>query len=139
MKPFRAYHIIGWLTVLGYIVLFSLLAYWVHYPYDVLTFNSIEIQNTVRAGEVLVIKWDFCKHTNQPGVIHRALHDTYVYQISTAYTSTPKGCFVQMEQIATKEFMPAGTYRYVATACYNVNPIREVCVNYETPAFEIID
>ena len=120
---------------------FSLvLWFWYVYPYKPLVVDKqpLEVFNSpVKAGEILKYEVNFTKNTDRRPVIYRRFVDGLVYNLPPSYPLNPQGTRTNITSVDIPINLPPGIYTLESTTCYQMNPIREICVEYTTDEFEV--
>lgn len=133
--------------ILDFFLLFTigisfLLWFWWLVPYNPLEIESplivLNEDKTVVAGEFLRYSCVFQKNTPIKPTIHRRLIDGIVYSFPNSRPTNPVGSNNLVCSLEIPASIPAGDYILDTSACYQMNPIREVCVDYQTEEFKII-
>ena len=124
-------------------VLFTLLLwYWYLRPYNPLeVMEPLKVLNedkVVVAGEELHYEIVYSKNTDVKCYIYRRLIDGVVYNFPRIFPQNPKGEYETTTFLEIPKAIPEGNYIMESTACYQMNPIREVCVTYSTEEFKVI-
>lgn len=135
------------LLLLDFFLIFSvclsfLLWYWWLRPYNPLEImEPLEVLNenkTVISGQELHYRVVFKKNTDKKATISRRMVDGVVYNFPQIFPQNPTGQHDTSTFIEIPRAIPEGTYILESTACYQMNPIREVCVTYSTEEFKVI-
>jgi len=116
-----------------------LIFYWLLYPYNPIEFKEISLGKTeYKAGDNLDIYIDYCKYTNLPAETTVQYIDGIIFTQPPFVSNTPKKCgkVVTADVVIPTALVP-GDYNFRQTMTYQVNPIRQVSVVFETPKFEI--
>lgn len=120
-----------------------LLWFWHLYPYKPLVINEepLKILNenkTVKQGDILVYEVNFTKNTDKKAVIYRRFVDGLIYNLPPSYPLNKPGERINTTTVDIPQVLPEGKYTLHSETCYQMNPIREVCVEYQTEEFEVI-
>ena len=125
-----------------FVFMVGMVWYWHLYPYNPLEIEQplrvLNEDKTVVAGEILRYHCHFTKHTDKIPAINRRLVDGITYSFPETKPRNPVG---ENEFTCTLEIprsIPEGNYRLDTQACYRMNPVREVCVEYSTDEFKVI-
>ena len=133
--------------ILDFFLLFTicfsfLLWYWWLFPYNPLEIEQplivLNENKTVVAGEILRYKCVFKKNTSIKPTISKRLIDGIVYAFPRTRPSNPVGDNDIICTVEIPHSIPKGEYILDTSACYQMNPIREVCVDYQTESFLVI-
>ncbi len=139
MKKFE--YIIAMLTLLFSTVAVITVFVWWLYPYNPLVIEQpLKIMNenkTVEVGEPLIYKTVFTKNTDKFPIIHRQLINGVVYTLPSITPMNKAGDHKQVITNLTIPNLPTGEYYLTTSACYEMNPIRTVCVDYDSEIFII--
>jgi hypothetical protein len=124
-------------------ILVALFWFWCLYPYNPLEMKQpLEVLNenkTVRAGEVVIYRAEYMKNTDILPKITRTLVDGIIYTLPPIIPINTRGKHDQIiYSLTIPPSIPAGTYTFDCMACYQMNPIREVCVSYSSEEFTVI-
>ena len=116
--------------------------YWYLRPYNPLVVvEPVKILNedkTVVAGQMLFYQVNFIKNTEIKPVINRRLIDGISFDLPPASPNNKLGESTKNPAIIIPNILPAGEYILESTACYQMNPVREICVIYLTEEFKVI-
>ena len=130
------------ISLLIMIGLVCLLWYWWLRPYNPLEIvQPLEILNkdkTIQAGNILAYSCIFEKNTKIIPSISRRLVDGVIYSFPSINPKNPVGANNFTCSIQIPKGIPRGTYFLETSACYKMNPIRNICVDYSTEEFEVI-
>ena len=117
--------------------------FWCIYPYNPLEIKQpLEILNedkTVQVGEQLFYQVEFTKNTDKLPIINNHLVDEVVYALAPITPVNTSGEHNQVVSHITIPTIPAGNYYLRTSTCYEMNPIRTVCVVYESENFNILE
>lgn len=93
-----------------------------------------------RTGETLNYEFEYCKIRNVPAKMYGTYIDTVKIDMPVIEIKTPIGCGSRIANFyKIPKLLPSGTYHFEVELIYQVNPIREVRVQYRTEDFEIIN
>lgn len=127
------------IILLFIIFIVSLFWFWYLYPYKPLEITSpLKVLNenkTVEAGDLLYFQADFVKNTDISPVLQKRLVDGIVYSLPSTIPHNKTGDSSKIVVNDIPRSIPPNLYKMEFTACYQMNPIREVCVDYETEKF----
>lgn len=128
---------------LGFCFLLScLLIFWGVYPYNVLDVKNPPVPahpQQVKAGNVVFLETDFCKHTSSQGRVNMFLILSTKEVTLPSFTDTSKKrCeVVQFPFIVPKDLEKGRAHvRFVIE--YHVNPIRIITEVFSSREFEIV-
>lgn len=127
---------------LAFTIFFSLLLwFWWLYPYNPLEIEKplvvLNEDKIVSPGGILKYKCVFDKKTDKVPTINRRLVDGIYYQFPEVRPTNPVGHNNFVCTVEIPHSIPEGMYYLNTKACYQMNPIREVCVEYSTDKFEV--
>jgi hypothetical protein len=139
----KLFQIVAWLTILGALGLMGLLAYWLLFPYKLVTFDreTYPIMNenkTVKQGGLLTYHADYCKYTTLAPKIYRTYEDGLVFVVPEVATSRESGCHEIDVNIIVPRSLPVGVYKLQTIYVYKVNPVREVSLTVNTDKFTVV-
>lgn len=137
----RLFFNLGYLAIIGLMVVILTVTFWLAYPYNVMEFkegNGTFITNTVHGGEYLEMKQVYCKRGNYTSYINRQFVDGIIYQVSQTEAKRPTGCHESVEYIYVPKALPVGIYKIRTVISFKVNPVRTISYIVETSDFEII-
>lgn len=145
MKKLPIKHII--IAMIGTLwLLLMIVAYWLLYPYKILTdiqqpFVVLNENKKVMAGEYLRYEITLCKHNKLPAKISRYLSDGVVFSLSPfegGYTNIDEGCTTNERTAQVPKFDFSSTpKKLIIILEYKPNPIRTVVYTFETEPFTI--
>jgi len=136
----------GTLKYISYSLLVLLLGFWLRagyiwcWPFEPLVIHSFEVldaDNVVTAGENLYYVVRFTKNTDAPAHLSRRLANSYVITLPTMEGHNPKGEHRLKAVVPIPEFADPGIYRLHATYTYQLfsYPTRTIVVNAMSPPF----
>lgn len=121
------------LLLVGYYV------YCVTWPYHVVDIKHAYADHDVyKVGDDLHYTISYCKYIDVGGTVFSELADGVIYNLKGTVSNAPVGCGEKIMSVGRVPDVPAGKYRIVTTAVYQVNPFRQIIVKYQTDEFEII-
>lgn len=127
------------ILISGIVLLFW---YWTLRPYNPLEIKQplqiINENKTVVAGELLFYEVDFEKNTKIQPTIHRRLIDGIVFNFPAVTSQNIAGPNKLIASLEIPHSIPPGNYFLESVACYQMNPVREICVEYASEEFEVI-
>lgn len=120
----------------------SFFAYWVYcltYPYKIVDiYSATTIGENLIVGQPLTYKVKYCKYMDISPTVYRELVDGVIYSLNATSARTPMGC---NEVIMYAGYVPdvaSGKYVLKMKNVYQVNPFREIIVEFQTNKFTII-
>jgi len=122
--------------------MYLVLTYWLLWPYEPITINSIDIMNEdniAYIGEDLIYETHYTKDTSYPVVkVTRQLVDGCVYVLKSGKISRlPVGDNKVFVSVKIPDNAKPGMYMFHLTAEYNVNPLRTVTVVARSKPFMV--
>lgn len=144
VKPSKILHWSIYLAMISSMIIMSLFAFWLLYPYKTFTANyqPFEILNDgkeLKAGDFLIYRGDLCAHMKGEVQIHRVLTNDILVSF------TPRT--VLIEKIGCKQYenhtvqlpdnIPDGKYHLEINLTMRVNPIRTETVKLKTEDFMV--
>jgi len=119
----------------------GLLFYWYLYPYEPMEMKQpmIVLNKTVLVGKTLVYEAEYNKYTDITPKISRVLVDGVVHALPAIETINSAGYHKQLIYSLVIPNIPSGSYYLKCRACYQMNPVREICVDYQSEEFEVIN
>lgn len=133
-------HIYLYICIVSILISGGTMAFWLLWPYKVVTVNQMPTFTTqkVRAGEVIKFTLDYCKHINVPALVTRQLIDRQVIFLPEMITNLPIGCSKGEREIQLPPMMPPSTYYLHMTTTYKVNPLRSITYVWDSNHFEVV-
>jgi hypothetical protein len=121
-----------------------LLTFWLVYPYKVITINKIEVLTPkVTAGDLVEVYIESVKHMNVPATIIREIINDHAWLLPSFVSNVPiiengkESSWVLRFRIP-ENAPSASNYKIHTTYIYQVNPIRQVRVEWMTEPFTVI-
>ncbi len=92
----------------------------------------------IDSDQYILLHYDYCKHSDAEGVVQSSLvSKTSVLVLPEARDTTKEGC----NEFDAPYPVPGQTapeiYHYHFKACYPLNPVKEVCIEWDSKEFEI--
>lgn len=113
------------------------------WPYKVAEVTHTEVLTPyVKAGEEIIYQVSFCKYLDTQGKIERILRrkDGAIAITLQPLSAVTPGCYENFKvKVPVPENSLPGIYTIQTTTVYKVNLIKEITVQFETPAFEIVE
>lgn len=131
----------GEISLLLIMAVMLLFFYWLFYPYKVMDVSSTRlITNEVYAGNIVLWKMDYCNYVNQPSiVVHQISNDVVIYE-APKRAMLPLGCMNgSIIAVEIPNYAPTGRYHISTMMKYNINPLRDVIIEYDTEEFDVIN
>jgi len=140
----KTFYLTAWFTIFSTMAIIFIVVYWLVAPYEVLTFygNNTEltettVENTVKSGEYLPVRENYCKNMAFPSTISRTFIDGISYQVPVFVSNRPVGCRESIEYIYIPKAIPPGKYRIETVYSFQVNPLRTVHFTLTTDLFTV--
>ena len=137
--------IIKRLVMVGTIVLYIILTFWILWPYNPTEIHSITVLNpnkTVKAGDFMVYEIKFTKHTNLTGVISKTISNGLViyYTDDSGILPAQKEPYVKIRKVYVPHYADSGKYQMNYSVKYPVNPLRDdVIVRAVSDGFWVVN
>lgn len=130
-------------TLLAGVGLLVYLFYLLFYPFTPLVVHSfIVTSKTVKPGEPIYYKVDFCRNTDIASIAYRSLVSTsnrgYTIALPIVSGNTKVGCRVSTNFLQIPLGTPLGTYYLQGDTTFPVNYFRTIRVHYKTNVFEVV-
>jgi len=130
------------IIILTAIAIAIVILFWLFYPYKVLEIkqNPVMVKTkAVKAGQILVYNFDYCKYNNLEARVTRIISDGLEYNSPVTTSNREVGCHNADSDFSVPTGLPAGgNYVLNITYTYKVNPLREIEVKAVTEKFTII-
>jgi hypothetical protein len=130
------------IILVGMIGLIGLIAYWGFRPYNILEYETCDLQTvkeSYEVGEVLDFRLQFCKKGNYTATIIRSFHDGVVYMFPALTSKLDEGCYDYYANTTVVPNVQSGTYTYKTQWEYRVNPIRTVTYEFTSNEFRVVN
>jgi hypothetical protein len=123
-----------------------LVAYWLLWPYQTITFLNMPaagapiVGGPLYPGDAVRYKLSFCKYTNDIATVHRDLVDGETIALQDITGSLPSTCESNVT-VATTEVPDTanpGVYHLDVADEFHPNPFRTIVVRYRTQDFTVI-
>jgi hypothetical protein len=144
MSHSRKMNLLGIMSIITLVLaglLVVLFSYWSFYPYDPLTINKVEVLNTnskVVQGEILILKLNYTKRNDVPGLGVRSFVDGIIYQTPSAPGMLPVGTNTVIREVLVPESLPPGEYYLHNLVLFKVNPVKTISEVWDTPKFDVL-
>ena len=149
LKPVTAmiWDLFKWASVISVIIGYLVVSFWILYPYKPLVFHApFEIQNeVVHPGDVLFYRFQATKNISVPVTVIKQLINTVVLTCSNVKgnypageVDNPAGEVDSVFSVIVPAFAPVGTYTFLWSGTYQVNPIRRITVTNRSGEFEVV-
>lgn len=134
---------LAWISILITALISTLIVYWSFEPFgkDIIELKTpmIPMQETVNAGEIVVLQYTFCKNKGAiSGVVNRYLKNSVVIFLPQVNTNVPVGCSTYNLPVEIPAFAPTGVFTYNAEVTYHVNPIKTLTYYFQSEPFNVI-
>jgi hypothetical protein len=135
----RIMHRVSFVILGACAVVIVVVTYWLCWPYKIMDIREVKVMNSgVMAGENVEIYLDAMKYRPYPATILRMLINDHAFTYPTQYSDSPVGNTQWILRIKIPENTPSGTdYRIRTVYLYQVNPLRTIRVEWESPEFEV--
>jgi hypothetical protein len=89
-------------------------------------------------GDYVVLNVSICRNTPVPAVVSRCFENSLVYCMPSEYVAGEGiGCYNLTRIIRVPYDLPSGTYKLLVKAQYQVNPLANRLVSWETTTFYV--
>ena len=126
---------IGNISIVLSILLIGYLVFQLFYPFKTMDIKFTLLNNTVKAGEELEYKVDYCKYTNKQATISIAIVDGILYTLPPFEGAFEKGCGSFIHHIRIPEQMHEGEAHFMSTLEYRMNPLRTIVKRFKSDKF----
>lgn len=138
----RLFLLLGWIAVLGGLLLVGVITYWELWPYNPLTFTAKTfpvLTPTVKQGGVVQFTVDYCKHVSLSATNSHAFVNSIIYATPETTTSRQIGCHSITINVIVPDELPVGRYHLQNIYKYQVNPLRAIVIEHDTDEFQVIE
>jgi hypothetical protein len=134
---------IGYGTLVLAFGLLALVAFWLLYPYKIVTYKTtpfriVETNKSAKQGGALSYEYDYTKYIDVPAEVSKQFIDGLIFQSEGPITRKLVGSGHVHSEIQIPETLPSGKYRLRIIATYRVNPIRTIVITNETEQFTVM-
>lgn len=140
-KPVSLLYVLSMATIFGTMVLMAFLTLTLVWPKTILTVNRLPMEvltPTVRAGEAVRIRIDYCKTEERHSLGGMTLaRRGELITFPAVMSSLPKGCHVMILSYHIPAWVPPGNYKAYITREYRPTVFRETHVLIESDAFDV--
>ena len=130
------------ITITTGVVLFSYIAYLLWFPVKTLVVKNAPMpiigSTTLKPGEFVTYRYDYCKYYDHPLSIQRDFVDGIIYKTEPAVAQLEPGCHVRDVSVIIPETLPPGEYKIRNITQVTVNQFRIQTTEIETQMFTII-
>ena len=140
------HHLVGrylaFITLALLLIVVSLTSYWVLAPTDELIVKNGPVPirpANLHAGESAILTYDYCKTTDQPGMIRTSIVSSKSELfLPLANESSKKHCDTKLDVpvIIPPQAVP-DYYHFHFRATYQLNPLRSVTVQWDSQTFKV--
>ncbi len=128
--------------ILGIFAIFvAYIFYLLQQPGTVLEINNTPVPvrpTKIDQDQYIILHYDYCKHSNAQGLVTSSLvSKTSKVLLPDATDKTEKACKAFDAPVPVPGQTPTGTYHYEFEACYQLNPLKESCTQWESQEFMI--
>lgn len=137
---YKAVHVAAYSVVIAAMIFVVVMAWLIFYPTGGgSTINSITVPDTVRAGEVVDVRVDYCKTTEGKAESNYSLiTENQVFYSPPIVTSRPVGCDVATLPIMIPESAELGQAHYELDVFRQFNPLNSGVTSGESNTFTIV-
>ena len=132
---------VSYLTIILTLGLIGVVAYWLIYPYEPITFTQphVVLNKEVARGEHVLYRVDYCKNVNSIPIVTKTFVDSILYAVPEI-VATEKfiGCGSQVVSMYVPKALLTGEFYIEIVYHYQVNPIRTIDVVSKTERFTIV-
>lgn len=136
------YYKVLWVLALGIILNITYILYLAYYPFKTIEFRNrpFPIANkTIHPGDTLSYVVDYCRYTNVASRFSRTLIGPTLTTLVETTSTTPTGCRIsQVSNTVIPSYVTPGEYYLEINACWQVNPLKNVCKTVQTEKFNVI-
>lgn len=137
----KSFQITVYFTIFLMFVVLGYFAYLTLYPFKTLDVKSTTILTPiVKAGDVLMYRVDYCKHTDKSATVFRTLHsvdETRLVPFPSVSTVTLLGCHSADIPLQTFSSIPPGEYYLLIDAVFELTSQRTIHKIIKTDTFTI--
>lgn len=134
-------HWIAGIAMIFSSLFFIIILFWWSWPYKTVEYKSpvTVLNKTVKAGQVVQYRIDYCKYVDYSAYVDRAFVDGIIYTVPTVRPNLPTGCHVKIQSVEVPANLPPSEYKLKVYVTFQVNPIRTITKSYETNIFNVIE
>lgn len=142
IKSLAGFYVSAFVLLLAFMSV-GVFYYWTFFPDKILEVKELPVPVTkpqnIESGRILILKFDYCKHADVKGIVESSLvSDRNVVILPSYKEETPVGC----KKIDAPMILPytviTQKYHVHYKITYQVNPIREVVVEFDSAEFELL-
>lgn len=144
MSRTKAGNVAGFFVLALGVCIIGLLYFWSFTPYKILSVQNapVPIQPPTlasAANTTIIATTKLCKTTDIIPTVTRTIVGSGVVLMTPSYPGVlnSPGCVTLRQAIILPDFLPAGSYHIHWRVAYNVNPIRQVVVQYDSQTFQV--
>jgi len=130
-------------TVILTVVLIAYVLCLLYYPAKTLVVKNAPMpiigSKTLKAGEYVTYRYDYCKYYDHPLSIQRDFVDGVIYKTEPGFAQLEPGCHVADVRVIIPDTLPAGEYKIRNITQVVINQLRTDTVLYETEKFNVIE
>jgi len=120
-------------------IVLLLFTYWQFAPYKTVTINSVKLEETtVTQGENLAVDLNYDRYTNLTSRVHREFLNGIIFTTPTSDGPGKPGHYDRRLEVEIPLTIPPGEYILKTYAVFQVNPIRQITVTWETEKFTVL-
>jgi len=136
----KLFFYISMITLILAFGLIILISYWTLYPYKIAEIKSVNlVQKQYKLGHPLRYELDFCIYTKTPVTITKQLVNDIIFNFPSSRVMIETGCRKEViTSLIIPKHLPEGIYYLKVHVIHQVNPLRSINIEWQTPKFEII-
>jgi hypothetical protein len=94
---------------------------------------------TIKAGDTLIYKSDYCRYTRVPSTLVRTIIGPTVITIAQDNGTSDTGCHtVEVANTVIPSYAPPGIYYLKISVCFQVTALQNKCQKIRTEDFEVV-
>lgn len=129
------------ISMIFIVIMFCIFIFWWVFPYKTISISNQPyevITPTVKQGELMSYKIDYCKYGDYKAEVHKQFIDGIIYSIPDGNIGLPAGCGSKVVSIKVPKTLPVGSYKLKVDVSFQVNPIRTISNSYQTEVFSVV-
>jgi hypothetical protein len=127
--------------VILFTILVSTILYLLYWPVNTLIVKNAPMpiigSTTLKHGEYVTYRYDYCKYYDHPLSIQRDFVDGIIFRTEPGFAQLEPGCHVADVKVIIPETLPAGNYKIRNITQVVVNQLRTKTTTYETQEFTV--
>lgn len=117
---------------------YSYCAYWILYPFEVVTFDKIEVLNeTIHPGDVIEYRITGTKHMALPAKVIQQVVNQRVEVYAPFGLNLPTGAFDKILKVKISKYSEPGIHYLCLTVIYHIHPLRTKIYTLQSKPFII--